>query len=651
MKQLLSYLTVCAILLAQLPLAAQNFTCTPEKPIPGETLTIYYNPAGSPLDGLESFDAVAYLFDFDQNDMPIASEISMKKEGEGYIGTVATTRTAKAVLFGFENLEADKSDNNGDKGFKVLFYQNDRNNPVPGALATKSMIYGGYGYMGGVKTDREKALSLMQKEFAANPASKLDKRFYGFYASVGSRLKNDEIKAEVKARVAEMTSGKKVTEDQYFDARGFLYSLGEQDEAKAMEAKMREKYPKGKSVMYDLMNSFNESKDLKEQVALFEKLKKNYGTQKEVKDSHDRFAGRIASGYAKQDDWANFDKYLAMMSNKPQIASNLNNLAWTMSGESIEAEGKELAKAKAYSARSLELVQAEMANPTGKQVSQTARQFKHNLGFSLGMYADTYALLAYKTGDKEAALKYQQMSCDQNKFGDGEMNERYCVYLESVKGGQEAEKMLSKFIVDGKATSKMKEQHKRLFLANNTMESAYDKYVVQLEKEALANKREELKEKMLDQAAPGFKLVNLNGEEVSLASLKGKVVVVDFWATWCGPCKASFPGMQKAVNKFADSKDVAFVFIDTWENADDKEKNAADFIASKQYTFNVLMDNEDKTVAAFGVSGIPTKFVIDKNGNIRFKSVGFNGNDEELVNELTMMIELAGGSVPVAMNP
>jgi hypothetical protein len=58
------------------------------------------------------------------------------------------------------------------------------------------------------------------------------------------------------------------------------------------------------------------------------------------------------------------------------------------------------------------------------------------------------------------------------------------------------------------------------------------------------------------------------------------------------------------------------------------------------------MDDKDEVVAKYGVEGIPTKFVIDKNGVIRFKSVGFSGNNEELVQELTLMIEMAGGSAP-----
>ena len=67
--------------------------------------------------------------------------------------------------------------------------------------------------------------------------------------------------------------------------------------------------------------------------------------------------------------------------------------------------------------------------------------------------------------------------------------------------------------------------------------------------------------------------------------------------------------------------------------------NASDFITANKYDFQVLMDNEDKVVQEFNVEGISTKFVIDKNGNIQFKSVGFGG-DNKLISELTSMINI-----------
>ena len=63
-----------------------------------------------------------------------------------------------------------------------------------------------------------------------------------------------------------------------------------------------------------------------------------------------------------------------------------------------------------------------------------------------------------------------------------------------------------------------------------------------------------------------------------------------------------------------------------------------------------MLDDENKVVADFKVQGIPSKFVIDKNGNIRFKSVGFGGNDDALVDEITMMVEMASADMPASKN-
>ena len=152
---------------------------------------------------------------------------------------------------------------------------------------------------------------------------------------------------------------------------------------------------------------------------------------------------------------------------------------------------------------------------------------------------------------------------------------------------------------------------------------------------------------MISMPAPDFTLTDTEGREVTLSKLRGKVVVLDFWATWCGPCKQSFPAMQKAIDKFRNDPNVEFLFIHTWEREKNATEAAVKHLKDNGYTFHLLMDLKDKeirsnkVVKSYGVTGIPTKIVIDPQGNIRFKVTGSSSRVEEVVNEISLMIEMA----------
>ena len=134
---------------------------------------------------------------------------------------------------------------------------------------------------------------------------------------------------------------------------------------------------------------------------------------------------------------------------------------------------------------------------------------------------------------------------------------------------------------------------------------------------------------VLNIPAPAFTVRDLDGKKVSLSDYKGKVVVLDFWATWCGPCQESFPGMQQLVTKYKDDPEVKFFFVDTKEEKKDYKGLIRKFMAEHHYTFHVLLDERgsadlsNSLFAQYDMPGIPTKYVIDKAGNIRFKDIGF----------------------------
>ena len=123
--------------------------------------------------------------------------------------------------------------------------------------------------------------------------------------------------------------------------------------------------------------------------------------------------------------------------------------------------------------------------------------------------------------------------------------------------------------------------------------------------------------------APAFKLTSLAGPEVTLDSLKGKVVLLDFWATWCGPCKQIMPVIQKLSEEFKD-KGVAIFGVNTWEKKDDAAKK---YMESKKYTYGCLLAGED-LAKTYGITGIPTLIIINKDGTIAKAEVGAGGNVE-----------------------
>jgi peroxiredoxin len=126
--------------------------------------------------------------------------------------------------------------------------------------------------------------------------------------------------------------------------------------------------------------------------------------------------------------------------------------------------------------------------------------------------------------------------------------------------------------------------------------------------------------------APGFELAaQSGGKHVSLEDAKGKVALVDFWATWCGPCKASFPKYQALAQKYGDQ----LVIIGISE--DDESDGIKDFAQETGATFPLAWDQDKNVAKEYGPDSMPTSFIIDSNGLVRYVHSGFReGEDKEI---------------------
>ncbi len=145
-----------------------------------------------------------------------------------------------------------------------------------------------------------------------------------------------------------------------------------------------------------------------------------------------------------------------------------------------------------------------------------------------------------------------------------------------------------------------------------------------------ARKWEEVSKNMIDEEAIDFELPDLEGKKFSLKENRGRVIAINFWATWCGPCRREIPHLNQLVEKWKNNKDVLFVAISN-EDKDTIEK----FLKNNKFDYRILQD-EKGVGRDYGVTAIPTHVIIGKDGRIKFKHVGFK---EGLVEEMNREIE------------
>ena len=131
-------------------------------------------------------------------------------------------------------------------------------------------------------------------------------------------------------------------------------------------------------------------------------------------------------------------------------------------------------------------------------------------------------------------------------------------------------------------------------------------------------------------AAPAFELTDLDGQPHKLTDYLGKVVVLNFWATWCPPCREEMPSMQRGWEKVRD-EDIVFLGVNVGEDAD----TVFLFLADYSVDFPLLLDKDATVIEQYPVTGLPTTYIIDPQGRITHRAVGGRAwDDEALLNSL-----------------
>jgi len=137
--------------------------------------------------------------------------------------------------------------------------------------------------------------------------------------------------------------------------------------------------------------------------------------------------------------------------------------------------------------------------------------------------------------------------------------------------------------------------------------------------------------------AAGFSLKDLDGNTVSLSALQGKVIFLNVWATWCGPCRDEMPAMETLYNEFKSNQD--FVMLAVSQDREGKQA-VKPYIEKNGYHFRVLLDPDNTISEAYNVSGVPETFIIDRHGRIvAHRMGGFDWSSSDVRGALEQLLD------------
>ncbi len=398
---------------------------------------------------------------------------------------------------------------------------------------------------------------------------------------------------------------------------------------------VKKRFPKGNLAKNsEIQIVYNENDPVKKE-AEFQKYLKKFPPEKftdKITFDYGRYS--VATAYAEAGNSAKAMEY----------ANQLESTSWR--GEGWAGISTAL-KDKGDLDNAGELIKRSISNAESYMKSDAQNNSNETRFITLGYYTycGMYADILYRQKRYGEALTYLLKKQQNGKALDSSEKHIYINLLSALGRSLEAFLCLNDLVNEGQGTSSDIIRFKELYVKLNGSDSGLNEILGAVQKRQAEKIKQKLVNEIINLPSPMFSVKDVDGNTISLADLKGKIVVIDFWATWCGPCKKSFPAMQLAVNKYKNDPNVKFLFIHTWEREDNPTEAAINYLKENNYSFHLIMDLKDpatKTnniVSSYKVAGIPTKFIIDGAGSIRYKVTGFSGGDEAAVEEISAMIE------------
>ena len=260
----------------------------------------------------------------------------------------------------------------------------------------------------------------------------------------------------------------------------------------------------------------------------------------------------------------------------------------------------------------LEKARNELDNPTKpKSALTTSEDWIKKRSLALAAALDASAAVYRATDNIDAAQVNLREAYELSEGKNKQINSNYGSLVYEIGNPDSAKIVIENSIVDGYQTPEMETVLKDIYISVHGSEIGYDSYFSSIKAKAMSDLRSKILKKMVSEPAPSFALDDTDGETISLADYKGKIVVLDFWATWCKPCVDLMPSLQRLYDTYSE-KALVVVGV-SLDEGEDRIKKIRKFVDKVGVSYPIFSDARPIPAwHTFKVKAIPALFLIDR---------------------------------------